>query len=319
MIEPSCSVDQDATDAIRAEVRAALSRPQKELPPKYFYDRRGSELFEEITRLPEYYLTRTERALLQRQMPVWVAELRPRTLVELGAGSARKTRILLEEMRRAATGIHYVPVDISEDFLAATAAELRSDYPDLHVLPLVADLEQQIALPAQLPSPALFAFLGSTVGNLQEHDAIALFGRVRAAMRSGDRFLVGADLRKDPAILEAAYNDSSGVTAEFNRNMLRALNAELGADFEPELFAHRAFYDREKHRIEMHLVSTHDQEVVIPGAGQYAFAAGETIRTEISCKYDRPTLNRMLRAAGLEMVAWATDPEELYALVLAAA
>lgn len=298
-----------------ADLREGLSRPQKELPPKYFYDTRGSELFEEITRLPEYYLTRTERALLERWMPEWTAALRPRALVELGAGSAAKTRIVLDAMEAADRGATYVPVDVSAEFLADTAAGLRAEYPGLDVVPAVADITEDLDLPG-LPEPTLFAFLGSTVGNFAPGEAVALLRRVREAMRPGDRLLMGVDLRKDPARIEAAYNDAQGVTAEFNRNMLLVLNREAGTDFDPDAFEHRAFYNRDDHRIEMHLVASAPQTVHVPGMDPVRFAAGESVRTEISCKHDRASVEEMFSAAGLAVERWETDPDGLYALVL---
>ena len=300
-----------------AEIRDGLSRAQKELPPKFFYDERGSRLFEEITELPEYYLTRTERALLEEWMPRWIGALRPRSVVELGAGSGRKTRIILDAML-AHGGELYVPVDISEDFLESTASELRAEYGRLHVWPLVADIGGTLDLPRGLPAPVLLAFLGSTIGNFTPAAAVALLSQLREAMGPADRFLLGADLRKDPAVIEAAYNDSRGVTAEFNLNMLRVLNAEFGADFDPAAFEHRAFYHTGDHCIEMHLVSTVDQRVRIPGAGEFALARGESIRTEISCKQDRASIEAILAGAGMEIREWVTDGEERYALVLAA-
>ena len=300
------------------EIREGLSRPQKELSPKYFYDTRGSELFEEITRLPEYYLTRTERGLLERWMPEWMAGLRPRSLVELGAGSAVKTRIVLSAMRAAGGGEAYVPVDVSADFLEETAAAVRREYPGLRVVPAVADIGEVLHLPRGLPGPVVHAFLGSTIGNFAPGEAAALLARVRGEMRPGDRFLMGVDLRKDPARIEAAYNDAAGVTAEFNRNMLRVLNRRVGADFRPEAFEHRAFYHPGEHRIEMHLVSARPQRVHVPGAGVFGLRAGESIRTEISCKHDRASVAALFAAAGLEVREWETDAEGLYALVLGA-
>jgi L-histidine N-alpha-methyltransferase len=307
-----------ANPRMLAEVAAGLSAPQKELPPKYFYDHRGSELFEEITRLPEYYLTRAERALLARWMPRLTAVLGPRTLVELGAGSAEKSRIILDAMHAAGTAERYVPIDVSAAFLAETAERLRREYPGLIVTPAVADISEELNLPRGMESPVLFAFLGSTIGNFYPPAAIRLLGRVRAAMRLGDRFLMGADLRKDPALIEAAYNDARGVTAEFNRNMLRVLDHELGADFDPDAFAHRAFYEPEANRIEMHLVATRPQTVRIPGVGVVRFAAGESIRTEISCKYDVASLAALFAAAGLRLESWQTDAGNRFALVVGA-
>ena len=301
-----------------AEVRAGLTQEQKELPPKFFYDTRGSELFEEITLLPEYYLTRSERALLERWIPGWIAALRPHSLVELGAGSAVKTRIILDAMHVAGTLERYVPVDVSASFLEQVAAQLRTDYPELDVVAAVADITVDLNLPRRVPRPAVFAFLGSTIGNFDQMDAIRLLRRIRAGMEMPDRFLMGVDLRKDPARIEAAYNDTRGITAEFNRNMLRVLNRELGADFDPAAFDHRAFYNTDRHCIEMHLVSVAAQEVTVPGVGTVEFEAGESIRTEISCKYDQDSVVSMFSAAGLRMETWQTDPDGLYAVVVGA-
>ena len=299
-----------------AEVREGLSRAQKELSPKYFYDHRGSELFDEITRLPEYYPTRTERALLVTRGRELVRQLAPATIVELGAGNADKTRLLLEAQREVVERPCYVPIDVSASFLAASAERLRAEFPMLRVTPVTGDIEDELRLP-QIRRPALFAFLGSTIGNFDHPAAIALLERVRRAMCPDDRFLLGADLRKDPAVIEAAYNDSRGVTAEFNRNMLRVLNRELGANFHVEAFAHRAFYDRDLGRIEMHLVADRPQRVRIPGAGVFEFSRGESVRTEISCKYDRTTIDKLLASSGLMLDRWDTNTACSYALVLA--
>lgn len=302
-----------------AEVAAGLSAPQKELPPKFFYDQRGSELFEEITRLPEYYPTRTERALLSEWMPGLIPQLGIRALVELGAGSAEKSRIILDAMRQAGTAELYVPIDVSAGFLDHTAARLRREYSGLTVQPLVADIAEDFQRPQGLSHPAMYAFLGSTIGNFYPPAAIRLLGRIRAAMERSDRFLLGVDLRKDVARIEAAYNDSQGVTAAFNRNMLLVLNHELGSSFDPSAFEHRAFYEPVTNRIEMHLVSSAAQQVRIPGIGVISFAAGESIRTEISCKYDRSSVTELFDAAGLRIEIWKPDREQLFALLIGAA
>jgi L-histidine N-alpha-methyltransferase len=300
------------------EVAAGLSAPQKELPPKYFYDHRGSEIFEEITRLPEYYQTRTERSILEAWMPLLIRQLGTRGLVELGAGSAEKSRIIISAMRTAGTAEVYVPVDVSASFLNQTAAQLRHEYPGLAVEPVVADIAEEVGRPAGLPHPAMYAFLGGTIGNFYPPAAIRLLSRVRAAMDSADRLLLGVDLRKDVARIELAYNDSQGVTAAFNRNMLLVLNNELYADFDVELFEHRAFYERVNHRIEMHLVSAVEHEVSIPGIGLVPFARGESIRTEISCKYDQQSVAELFEAAGLQIEIWKPDADALFALVVGA-
>jgi L-histidine N-alpha-methyltransferase len=308
-----------AAAGMLAEIRDGLGRPQKELPPKYFYDERGSRLFEQITRLPEYYLTRTERDLLTEWMPDWLWAVCPKAVVELGAGSAAKTRIILDAVYAASRFAVYVPVDVSAEFLETTAFEVSDEYPTIEVMPVVADMTADFELPPGLPHPVLHAFLGSTIGNFTPGESVALLTRVRRRMRTGDVFLMGVDLRKDPAVIEAAYNDAAGVTAEFNRNMLRVLNTLAGADFNVDAYEHRAFYNRELHRIEMHLAPSRAQTVTIPGVGQVRIEAGESIRTEISCKHDRESIDAMMRAAGMAVTRWETDEEGLYAILTAAA
>ncbi len=298
------------------EVRDGLSRPQKELSPTLFYDRRGSELFEAITRLPEYYLTRTERAMLATRMPSVIARLAPRTLVELGAGSAAKTRLVLDAMRATGEPATYVPVDVSAEFLRETAAALGTELPGVRVVPVVADISVGLGLPRAMPRPVLFAFLGSTIGNFEEDAAIALLRRVRAAMCPGDHFLLGVDLQKDVRVIEAAYNDAAGVTAEFNRNVLRVLKRELGADFDERDFAHRATYNPMAHRIEMHLIARRALDVHIPHIGTLPFRTGESIRTEISCKYDRARVQRIFSEAGLRLDEWIANDDPAYALAI---
>ncbi|MDB4950821.1 MAG: L-histidine Nalpha-methyltransferase [Gemmatimonadetes bacterium] len=315
---PEATARPQAGGALLAELREGLSRPQKELSPKFFYDVRGSLLFEEITRLPEYYLTRTERALLERWMPRWIGELLPASLVELGAGAAVKTRIILDAMAAAGSGRAYVPVDVSASFLREIAEGLTAEYPTLAVHPVAADMAEPFTLPPGLPAPVLHAFLGSTIGNFAEGAAVRLLETVRRRMGPGDRFLMGVDQRKEVARIETAYNDAAGVTAEFNRNMLRVLNHETGADFDVDAYRHHAFYDRERHRIEMHLVAPAPQTVAIPGLGIIRLDAGESIRTEVSCKHDRASVDAMFAAAGLAVERWETDGEGLYALVLGA-
>jgi L-histidine N-alpha-methyltransferase len=313
---PTAPAYRQANLRMLAEVAAGLSAPQKELSPKYFYDHRGSELFEEITRLPEYYPTRTERALLAAWMPTLIPQLGTRALVELGAGNAEKSRFIISAMQAAGTASRYVPIDVSASFLNQTAAQLRREYPGLVVEPVVADIAEEFERPRGLPDPTLYAFLGSTIGNFYPPAAIRLLSRVRQAMEENDRFLLGVDLRKDVSRIEAAYNDSQGVTAEFNRNMLLVLNHELGANFDPAAFEHLAFYEKATHRIEMHLVSTLDHEVLVPGIGLVPFAKGESIRTEISCKHDRASVAELFLAAGLRIETWRPDPEDLFALVV---
>jgi L-histidine N-alpha-methyltransferase len=313
----------DAGAAARArmlrEVMNGLTRAQEEIPSKYFYDARGSELFEAITELPEYYPTRCERALLERWIPSWASALRPAALVELGAGSASKTRVLLDALE---PGALYVPLDVSESFLLDTAERLRAEYEELAIEPQVGDFTRSLELPVDLPSPALFAFLGSTLGNFAPGAAVRLLARVRACMRSEDRFLLGLDLRpagaKTVERLERAYDDALGVTAEFNLNVLRVLNEALGSDFDPSAFRHHAFYNEHDACIEMHLVSLKTQEVDVPGGGSVSLAEGESVRTEISCKYDRGSVDAMVEPADLEVHRWQPDDDGLYTLVLLA-
>lgn len=316
--DPAVRAYKQPSSGMLAEVAAGLAAPQKELSPKYFYDHRGSEIFEEITRLPEYYQTRTERAILEAWMPSLVARLGTRALVELGAGSAEKSRVIISAMRAAGTAELYVPIDVSAGFLNQTAAQLRREYAGLAVEPVVADIAEELVRPHGLPHPAMYAFLGGTIGNFYPPAAIRLLSRVRAAMDPEDRLLLGVDLQKDISKIELAYNDSQGVTAAFNRNMLLVLNHELGADFNPDLFQHRAFYEPVTHRIEMHLVSVMEQEVRIPGIGEIRFALGESIRTEISCKYDRQSVAELFEPAGLRIETWRPDPDSLFALVVGA-
>lgn len=299
-----------------ADVRAGLLRAPRSLPPKYFYDESGSALFDEITRLDEYYLTRTERALLTRHAAELVARAGPCTLVELGAGSATKTEVLLDALVPLAPGIVYLPVDVSAAYLLQTAARLRARYPTLDVRPVAADYLAPFTLPPH-PAPALHVFLGSTIGNFEPDAATHFLTVLRGRMQSRDHFLLGADLRKDPGVIERAYNDPRGITAAFNRNALRVLNATLGSTFDADAFAHRAVYDRTTHRIEMYLTPVADQHVHIPGVGEVAFAAGEPILTEVSYKYDRETIDALLSASGMTLVEWLTDSAELFALALA--
>lgn len=299
------------------DVREGLSARPRQLPSKYFYDERGSQLFDEITRLPEYYPTRSERALLKRCAATIIDITHPRTLVELGAGSSDKTRLLLDEMMRVAQEtITYIPVDVSADFLETSAAQLREEYPTLDMHPLAADFSTHVALPSH-PSPALHAFLGSTIGNFTPDVAVELVSSVRERMASADFFLLGVDLRKDTKLIERAYNDSQGVTATFNRNMLSVINKRLGANFDPSRFEHNAIYNENEHRIEMRLVSRGEQRVDVPGTGEVTFADGDAIITEFSYKYDRTLATDVLSRGGLSLKKWFADDSGMFALALA--
>lgn len=310
--------EEETRARMLADVRDGLSRAQKELSPKYFYDTRGSELFEQITRLPEYYLTRTERRILTDWMPALTRRLRAATLAELGAGNGEKARIILDAMHAAGSARAYVPIDVSAGFLESAAEDLQESYPRLRLRPIAADMTVSLHLPSDLSHPILFALLGSTIGNFDDRMAVRLLRRIRNAMSADDHLLLGADLRKDPAVIEAAYNDAAGVTAEFNRNILHVLNRELGADFDPESFEHRAIYVERSHRIEMHLVARSPQVATVPGAGVFVIDETEYILTEISCKYDRAAITDMCGASGLRVVEWCTDARGLFGLALLA-
>lgn len=306
-----------------AQVLADLRGPRKRIASRYHYDDLGSRLFEEITELDEYYLTRTERALLREWMPGLVAELRPATLVELGAGSAEKSRIVLDAMVAAGCGEAYVPLDVAEEFLARTAAALGEEYPDLDIVPRVADLNEPLDLPESPPHPRWIAFLGSTLGNFEDQAARALLRRIADGLHDGDRFLLGVDLRPGPRKsrerIEAAYNDAEGVTARFSRNILTVLNTRFGSDFDLDAYQHRSAYNPDTGRIETYLDATRDQVVRFPGGHEIHVARGEGIRTEISAKYDRPGIDDLFESAGLSVERWMEDDEGLYALVLSSA
>jgi L-histidine N-alpha-methyltransferase len=300
-----------------AEVRAGLrGRPLPSLPSKYFYDDRGGALFDEITRLPEYYLTRTEEALLPTVARDVVARVRPRHLIELGSGVGGKVRTLLDAM--SATGIleSCTLLDISERALSDSLRQFRSERPGLRTAGIVGDFLTD--LPAVGPGTSrLIAFLGSTIGNIHPRDVPAFFRSAAAILAPGDAMLVGFDLVKDRARLEAAYNDGKGVTAEFNRNILRVMNARLGADFDPSAFDHVAFYDAERSWIEMRLRARGACRARVPGAEvELTLPAGGEIRTEISCKYTKTAVEALLASTGLALEEWRTDPEPLFALAV---
>jgi len=306
--------------ALRADARAGLTATPKSLPPKWFYDANGSALFEKITELPEYYPTRAERSILRTHAGEIAALTEARTLVELGSGSSEKTRLLLSALRDAGTLRCYVPVDVSEPALIMAADSLSADYPGLDVRAVVSDFEEHLGLPApgDAPAPRLVAFLGSTIGNLLPAQRAAFLSRVRAELRPGDAFLLGTDLVKDPAVLVAAYDDAAGVTAAFNKNVLAVLNAELGADFDPDAFEHVALWDPAAEWIEMRLRSLAVQTVRLPGIGlTVTFAAGEDMRTEVSAKFRREGVAAELAAAGFTLRSWQTDPAAQFALSLA--
>ncbi len=319
MIAIDVHLDADAAATMARDVRAGLCAYPKELAPKYFYDERGSQLFEQITELPEYYPTRAEREILaERSAEILAVAGHPGTLVELGSGSAAKTRHLLDAMRDGGGLDTYVPVDISEEITHQTASCLVDEYPGLAVRGLVCDFEQDLERIPEADGRRLIAFLGGTVGNLYPRPRQAFLERIAALLGPDDQLLLGTDLVKEAGRLEAAYDDSAGVTAEFNKNVLEVLNRELGADFDLDAFEHVARYDAEAERMDIRLRSLADQEVVIEGLDlEISFAAGEEMRTEISTKFTRERLESVYAGAGLEMCGWFTDAAGDYALSLA--
>ncbi|WP_433327105.1 L-histidine N(alpha)-methyltransferase [Spirillospora sp. CA-294931] len=305
----------DLAKSLRADVREGLTGTPKTLPPKWFYDERGSGLFEEITRLEEYYPTRREREILLARAPEIAAATGARTLLELGAGSGEKTRVLLDAL--GATLEAYVPVDVSGDFLADAAGQIAADHPGLAVRAVVADYEQHLHL---LPSGErrLVAFLGGTIGNMAPAARVGFLGGLRATMGPGDALLLGADLVKAPERLVRAYDDGSGVTAEFNRNVLHVINRELDADFDVASFEHLAVWNAAEEWIEMRLRSTRAQTVRVGGLElEIDFAEGEETRTEISAKFRRERLEAELGAAGLDLAELWTDEAGDFSLTLA--
>ncbi|MGW6740600.1 L-histidine N(alpha)-methyltransferase [Streptomyces sp. NPDC055025] len=311
------TLPEDATGAaLRADVLQGLTRTPKTLPPKWFYDTRGSELFEEITRLPEYYPTRAEREILLARGPAIAAETGARTLVELGSGSSDKTRHLLDELTALQL---YVPVDVSESALSGAARSLLTERPALRVHALIADFTAGLTLP-ETPGPRLVAFLGGTIGNLLPAERAAFLTSVRALLAPGDTLLLGTDLVKDESVLVRAYDDAAGVTAAFNRNVLSVIDRELGADFDPRDFGHVALWDAENEWIEMRLRARRALTVKIPELDLVVhFEAGEEVRTEVSAKFRQDGVRTELSAAGMELTRWWTDEAGRFALSLATA
>jgi L-histidine N-alpha-methyltransferase len=303
-----------------ADVRAGLTRPFKELSPRYFYDERGSQLFEEITQLDEYYPTRCERAILERESAtICHAAHGPATLIELGSGSAEKTRVLLDAMQEIGCLRTFCPVDISEEITRETAERVADEYEGISVRGLVCDFELDLE---RIPvgGPRVIALLGGTVGNFEPQQRAGFLRRIANMLGPHDRFLLGTDLVKDRETLEAAYNDAVGVTADFNKNVLRVLNRELGADFDLDAFEHVARWDPENLWVDIRLRSLANQVVNVSALEmQVAFSAGEEMRTEISTKFARPGLEGIYAEAGLELTDWWTDPDGLFALSLARA
>ncbi|MGW4521989.1 L-histidine N(alpha)-methyltransferase [Amycolatopsis sp. NPDC004378] len=305
------------TEELRADVVAGLTAERKWLPPKWFYDAEGSELFEKITQLPEYYPTRSEREVLAAHAAD-VAELTgAHTLVELGSGSSEKTRLLLDALTGHGTLEAFVPLDVSESALAEAADAISKDYPGLTVRGVVGDFTQHLDL---LPGgqPRVVAFLGGTIGNFLPAERATFLSSVRDVLDEGEWLLLGTDLVKDPGILERAYDDAAGVTGEFNKNVLRVINARLGANFDVDEFEHVSHWDAEHEWIEMRLVARRAHTVEIPGAAlTVAFAEGEHIRTEISAKFRPAGVEAELAAAGFALEHWWTDSQQRFGVSLA--
>jgi dimethylhistidine N-methyltransferase len=303
---------------LRADVSAGLAAPPRTLSPKWFYDERGSELFEQITELPEYYLTRAEHEILTSHAAEIAAASGARTLVELGSGSSRKTRLLLDALTALGTLERYVPVDVSDTALVAAGEALGREYPGLRVAATVADFVDDLVLSDDDPAPRMLAFLGSTIGNFDPAERRGLYAAFHRALGPNDSLLLGADLVKDTSVLLPAYNDALGVTAAFNKNVLAVLNRELDAEFDLAEFEHSAVWNAEEERIEMYLRSRVQQSVKIRALDLAVdFAAGEQVRTEISSKFRRERLTEELATGGFVVSHWWTDHADRFALLRA--
>jgi len=319
---PELEIHLDAEDmdrALRADVVAGLSAEPKWLPPKWFYDARGSELFEQITLLPEYYPTRTERQILADRAAEIARLTGAQTLIELGSGYSTKTRLLLDALTEHGTLGSFVPVDVSPTALENAARRLDVDYPGLRVHSIVGDLTRHLK---HLPRGAdrMIAFLGGTIGNLVPAERAAFFADVRSVLEAGEYLLLGTDLVKSPRVVVPAYDDAAGVTAEFNRNVLRVVNRELGADFDVDAFAHVALWDAEQEWIEMRLRARWPMRVTVRAVNLVVdFAAGEELRTEVSAKFRRDGVASELAQAGFALEHWWTDSDGLFAVSLARA
>jgi L-histidine Nalpha-methyltransferase len=299
------------------DVLDGLTRPFKELPPKHFYDARGAELFDRICELPEYYPTRTERSILQDAAEQLASATGAAELVELGSGTAAKTRVLLDALHRAGTLKLYVPVDVTESMVRDCAEELTNEYPGLRVHGVIGDFERHLDRVPEPVGPRIVVFLGGTIGNFPPGSRRRFLRQIGRLLGPEDHLLLGTDLVKDPQVLTQAYDDAQGVTAEFNRNLLQVLNRELQADFDPEDFEHVALFNREHEWIEMRLRARREHTTTVHDLGlSVHFEQGEEMRTEISAKFTRDRIEDDLSSAGLEIVSWLTDPEELFALTL---
>jgi L-histidine N-alpha-methyltransferase len=307
----------DLRRALRSDADRGLRSSPKDIPPKWFYDTRGSQLFDEITRLPEYYPTRRERAILEARATEIAQVTRADTLVELGSGTSEKTRILLDALRDAGTIRRFVPFDVSEQTLRDAADAVHRDYPSVAVHAVVGDFEHHLG---SIPGGGrrVVAFLGGTIGNLLPPVRAEFLLEIAKGLGLDDHVLLGLDLVKDVGRLEAAYDDAQGVTAEFNKNVLLVMNRELDADFDVTRFEHVAEFDRENSRIEMRLRAVDAHTVDVRALGlTVPFDAGEEMRTEVSAKFTREQVADELRTAGMQLVRWWTDPEGDFALLLA--
>lgn len=306
-------------DPIAEEVLNGLSAHSKSLPPKLFYDAVGSDLFDQITETPEYYPTRTERVILSKYAAEIVSQAGTNlTLVELGAGSASKTQILIQALLRRQLRADFYPVDVSSSALQGALATLNGHFPRLRVSPIVADYTHRIPDLSALPGRKLVLFIGSTIGNFEPVEAMAFLQSVHESLAPGDALLIGFDLIKDAGILHAAYNDAQGITAAFNKNILAHINRELGANFDFNSFEHVAFWSKRKSRIEMHLKSTRVQEVLIRDLGRgFHFANGERIHTENSYKFNANSIARLLRRSSFKLEMTWTDPQGWFCEALA--
>jgi L-histidine Nalpha-methyltransferase len=316
-IQIESHLDGGAERSLAEDVLDGLTRPFKELPPKHFYDARGAQLFDRICELPEYYPTRCERAILGERAGE-IAELTGAVeLVELGSGTAAKTRVLLDALSEAGTLERYIPFDVTESMVRECAEALTAEYPELRVHGVIGDFERHLEHVPEAAGPRIVAFLGGTIGNFPPGSRRRFLRQISRLLRPEDHLLMGTDLVKDPGVLEAAYDDSQGVTAEFNRNVLRVLNRELQADFDPEDFDHVALFNSEHEWIEMRLRARREVSAVVQGLDlPVHFDAGEELRTEISAKFTPERVQGDLAAAGLTLVSWLTDPEGLFALTL---
>lgn len=299
------------------DVLDGLTKPFKELPPKHFYDSRGAELFDRICELPEYYPTRTERSILQDAAQRLARETGAEELVELGSGTAAKTRVLLDALHRAGTLKLYIPVDVTESMVRDCAQELTEEFPGLRVHGVIGDFERHLDRVPAAEGPRVVVFLGGTIGNFPPGSRRRFLREIAKLLGPEDHLLMGTDLVKDPEVLTQAYDDAEGVTAEFNRNLLRVLNRELDADFDPDDFEHVALFDSEHEWIEMRLRARRAHTTTVADLGlSVRFEQGEEMRTEISAKFTRDRVSDDLAAAGLELVSWLTDADELFALSL---